>query len=1119
MLRILQITICFFALNLSAQSSHIKTISSNVNSLHLKFITGKLQFDQISADTKDFTHISAAGLTKSYDIGNPDLPVYSKLIEVPTNGAISVEILNSSEKRTDLAALGFHQEVLPSQHSVFKNQDPTKVPFQYNESTYLSNNFYSQNLVTIERVGVMRGKSIARIQIAPLSYNPLTNELLAKKEVELKVNFENSITITPQALRTQDFDVNFSKLLNKDLGQKQAFSSNTTRMIILSDPEFEEDLQPFIQWKIRKGFDVIEAYKGQAEVGETKESMKSYVQSFYDNATEENPAPTYLLIVGDHEQIPSFDAGNHVSDMFYCEFDGNGDYLPEMIFGRFSASTRSELEIQINKTLQYEQFTMSDPSYLEEVLLVAGVDGNFAPIHGNGQINYGTDYYFNEAHNLTSYVYLYPETESNAVENAIIEHVSDGVGFANYTAHCGPGGWSDPSFEVSDVAGLTNEDQYGLMVGNCCQSNTFNGVTCFGEALLRKSKGGAVGYIGGSDNTLWDEDYFWSVGAGPISANPNYQETGLAIYDCSFHENNEQSDDWSITQGQLFQSGNWAVSESASSQAEYYWEIYHLMGDPSVLTYYGMPSDLMVSHPSALSVGMSSISVSTEQYTYVAISQNGVLLDASYTDETGNIVLSFEPISTMSPLEIVATKHNKKVYTGIVNTMSSDAPYVTCSSISLNEGELGDIEAAINQTFVLDMSLQNYGSVDATGLTIDVTTSNPNVTISYSELLLASISAQSVINMNGLVTVELNNNFADQELVNLIFTITDAEGSQWFTNNSFLVNAPELEFSSHSLSNSNSTIALGETVEITFILNNIGHATSTNGSVVVSSDLPELSINQNNLLFSSIGASLQVLVTVPVTLNPDAPLGETYSISLTALSDAGLSTNYTATFTTPNCPTESSEVQINLVTDYYPNETSWVLLNSDGETIGQVGSDELESGQSYTDIFCVNMNTYYTFEIQDDFGDGLLSGGYSIVICGETIASGAQFGDGETINFISGCDQTLAVGCTDPLYTNYSIDAVVDDGSCESLIIGLTELENRIRIYPNPAKSKLNIQLGSLEVASISIYQMEGKQIREYTDLADAELEINISDLDAGFYHIKVKLQSGQTISKSIIVM
>ena len=56
--------------------------------------------------------------------------------------------------------------------------------------------------------------------------------------------------------------------------------------------------------------------------------MKAFVQSYYDNATTEEPAPTYLLIVGDHEQIPSFQMGNddwggHTSDMVYCEFDGN----------------------------------------------------------------------------------------------------------------------------------------------------------------------------------------------------------------------------------------------------------------------------------------------------------------------------------------------------------------------------------------------------------------------------------------------------------------------------------------------------------------------------------------------------------------------------------------------------------------------------------------------------------------------------------------------------------------------------------------------------------------------------------------------------------------------------
>ena len=61
-----------------------------------------------------------------------------------------------------------------------------------------------------------------------------------------------------------------------------------------------------------------------------------------------------------------------------------------------------------------------------------------------------------------------------AASSAIISNVSNGVGFANYTAHCGTSGWSDPSFEVSDVASLQNYDKYGFMLGNCCQSAKFD---------------------------------------------------------------------------------------------------------------------------------------------------------------------------------------------------------------------------------------------------------------------------------------------------------------------------------------------------------------------------------------------------------------------------------------------------------------------------------------------------------------------------------------------------------------------------------------------------------------------------------------------------------------------
>ena len=70
----------------------------------------------------------------------------------------------------------------------------------------------------------------------------------------------------------------------------------------------------------------------------------------------------------------------------------------------------------------------------------------------------------------------------------------------------------------------------------------------------------------------------------------------------------------------------------------------------------------------------------------------------------------------------------------------------------------------------------------------------------------------------------------------------------------------------------------------------------------------------------------------------------------------------------------------------------------------------LSSETNYEEFFCLDNNSYLTFEIIDDYGDGLFTDGYSIVVCGQTIASGADYGFGETISFIAGCDQTLAIG-------------------------------------------------------------------------------------------------------------
>jgi hypothetical protein len=69
-----------------------------------------------------------------------------------------------------------------------------------------------------------------------------------------------------------------------------------------------------------------------------------------------------------------------------------------------------------------------------------------------------------------------------------------------------------------------------MWIGNCCQSNTFYENECFGEAALRKANGGAIGYIGGSNNTLWDEDYWWGVGVNStVVAQPTYTGTAEVL--------------------------------------------------------------------------------------------------------------------------------------------------------------------------------------------------------------------------------------------------------------------------------------------------------------------------------------------------------------------------------------------------------------------------------------------------------------------------------------------------------------------------------------------------------------------------------------------------------------
>ncbi|NQV03016.1 MAG: hypothetical protein HQ542_10240, partial [Bacteroidia bacterium] len=469
--------------------TELRITTNNYQQLTFTSDISSMLFRDIQTKLGDFTELYVHGYGYSSGIGDPKLPVSRNLIEIPLNATPELLVTHAEYTDYSLVTLGINYQIIPQQASVSKAiTNPEEIPFVINPDTYLKNEFLGSPLVSVSPAGTMRAVTLASLVIAPIQYNPVTGILRVYETIEATITFTNgseqASIARKQALYSPYFENAYSQLANYKPLTDELITTAPVTYIIVSDPMFEDSLQPFIDWKTRKGFNVVEAYTDNPAVGTTTTTIGNYLEDFYNNPPTGYEPQSFVLIVGDVPQVPTFTGttGSHPTDLYYFEY--TGDKIPECYYGRFSANNITQLQPQIDKTLEYEQYLFPDESFLGEVVMAAGADATFGQLHGNGQINYGTTYYFNTAHGILSHTYLQPEPPGGNYSSLIKQHVSDGVAYANYTAHCNEQGWSDPSFKIPDIPNLQNDQKFCLMVGNCCLSNRFN-TNCFGEELLR----------------------------------------------------------------------------------------------------------------------------------------------------------------------------------------------------------------------------------------------------------------------------------------------------------------------------------------------------------------------------------------------------------------------------------------------------------------------------------------------------------------------------------------------------------------------------------------------------------------------------------------------------------
>ena len=514
----------------------------------------------------------------------------------------------------------------------------------------------------------MRGIRIGSLVINPVSYNPGANTLRVFNDIEVEVSFEGADIAETERMLLSTYSPYFDIVYKQMFNYRQIMDvyddhpdlmAYPVHMIVITPENYISALQPWINWKIQKGFDVNVVTTAQA--GGNYNAIQSYVQNLYNTGVSQGATPTFVILVGDTGQVPGKTSGNatqKVTDLYYGSIDN--DYFPDMFYSRMSAENTNQVTAIVNKILQYEQYTMPDPSYLNNVTLIAGWDSYWNPRIGQPTINYATTYYYNTAHGFTTVNAHLNQSQYPGCYNAL----STGVGFVNYTAHGEETSWSDPYFSVSNVNALTNTNKYFLAMGNCCLTGNFGySQPCFGEAMLRGENKAAYSYIGSCPVTYWYEDYYFGVGATTVmNQTPTQQNTATGVYDGIWMDETYNTVSSITFLGNLAVCYAHAGNYQTSTTPLYYWQAYHVLGDGSIMPYRVNPTPNNVSHASSIPSGSSNFAVNAQAGSYVGISQNNVLKGAALVPASGSVNVPVSGITSGQPVKIVVTKPQRQPY-------------------------------------------------------------------------------------------------------------------------------------------------------------------------------------------------------------------------------------------------------------------------------------------------------------------------------------------------------------------------------------------------------------------------------------------------------------------------
>ena len=229
-------------------------------------------------------------------------------------------------------------------------------------------------------------------------------------------------------------------------------------------------------------------------------------------------------------------------------------------------------------------------------------------------------------------------------------------------------------------------------------------------------------------------------------------------------------------------------------------------------------------------------------------------------------------------------------------------------------------------------------------------------------------------------------------------------------------------------------------------------------------------------------------------------------------------------------------VDLNILFDGFPGQTSWDITDASGAVVANSGSYGSMGGNTTTTESECLFDGCYTLNFYDGLNNGMCPFRSNAVASGTFITPGTTIVAGSIV-------ATFGLGVTPGLCGNYTlVDAngttLVSGGgsfgASESQTFCLSGgvaakssgLENSISrellsIYPTLATGFINLEFGfdTETDVEIAIYDINGKMVQQYNNLVAKSwesMQLNIADLNRGSYFIRMISVEGSTTKRFI---